>query len=289
MQFGQFIDHDVTLSAITRTENGSAISCCEQGNRRPSFRHPLCMPIDIPSDDPFFGSRGQRCMSFVRSGAATRLNCQLGSREQMNQLTAVIDASMIYGSSSTVQRSLRSLQGGQLLTSSGGSRATGALLPPQATGACNVAGPQSFRQCFRAGDIRVNENVQLTVLQTVFLRLHNSIATRLARINPNWPDDALFEETRRIVGALLQHFTYNEFLPPILGHKIMTRFGLLPLRRGYFSGYDPNVNPAIFSAFSTAAFRFHSMVTFAFASHRFTFSDVSLPDLCFQCFGAGAR
>lgn len=41
----------------------------------------------------FFYSRfNQRCMDFVRSMPAIRPECNLGPREQMNQITAFLDA-----------------------------------------------------------------------------------------------------------------------------------------------------------------------------------------------------
>ncbi|CAG0899544.1 unnamed protein product [Darwinula stevensoni] len=58
MQWGQFLDHDITL-----TPNG-ALPCCELD--------PLpveCFPIVIPSDDPFYSrlTVPQTCMNFQRS------------------------------------------------------------------------------------------------------------------------------------------------------------------------------------------------------------------------------
>lgn len=55
-------------------------------------------------------------------------------------------------------------------------------------------------------------------MHTIWVREHNRIALKLGQINPTWGGERVFEETRRIIGAIMQHITYNEFLPAVLGN-----------------------------------------------------------------------
>lgn len=77
------------------------------------------------------------------------------------------------------------------------------------------------------GEIRVNEQLVLTCMHTLLAREHNRLAKALAIVNPHWDDEILFQEARRIVIAEIQHITYNEFLPILLGKDVMEKFGLL--------------------------------------------------------------
>ena len=49
------------------------------------------------------------------------------------------------------------------------------------------------------------------------MRQHNLLATELSYINPHWDDERLFQEARRILIAQMQHLTYNEWLPIVIG------------------------------------------------------------------------
>ena len=105
------------------------------------------------------------------------------------------------------------------------------------------------------GDSRVNEQPNLAVMHTLFLREHNRVARQLQKINSKWNDETLFQETRRIVVAEWQHIVYNEWLPLILGQDNMKRFGLFPLTKGFSNSYKTDFDPRITNAFGAAAFR----------------------------------
>jgi len=254
MQWGQFIDHDLALTPIPRGHQESIIDCksCKSG-----ADHPNCYPILIPKGDPTFPPH--TCMAFTRS---LQGQTKIGPREHMNQVTHYLDGSMVYGSSICESEELRLHHSFLLRTSPNTLSHPGnplkELLPMTRK---NKECRAEDGQCFLAGDERVNEQPGLTTIHTVLVREHNRIAMDLSNINPHWSNETIYQETRKIVSALVQHITYNEFLPRILGPSTIKEFSLEPLSHGYYDGYISNCSAGIFTEFSTAAFRFgHSMI-----------------------------
>ena len=300
MQWGQFIDHDFNHALIFQLPDGGAIQCCQNdGQTLPTTPlHPQCIPIEIPANDPFYSQFGQRCMSLVRSLPAPEPDCIARPATPINELTAFLDASMLYGSQEEETNRLRTFQNGLLIVSSGN------LLPlastPAATRPQTLSTRYSFfgrgrgrggsgrrgsqrqsrptpppeedeegdscvdraRVCFRGGESRVNEQSALTVMHTIFTREHNRLATALKRRHPGWDDERLFQEARRILIAEWQHIIYNEWLPIVVGFDYARQYRLLPLRKGFSNNtYDSTIDPSASNEFATAAFRFgHSLL-----------------------------
>ena len=89
-QFGQFLDHDITLTPENEVHN-----CCQDSTQAE------CYVLDLPANDPFYStlSTRQSCLEFTRSVAYCKDTNTV--REQMNAITAFVDASNVYGSTST--------------------------------------------------------------------------------------------------------------------------------------------------------------------------------------------
>uniref|UniRef100_A0A1W7R9Z5 Peroxidase n=1 Tax=Hadrurus spadix TaxID=141984 RepID=A0A1W7R9Z5_9SCOR len=257
MSWGQFVDHDITLTPISRTVDNGMINCCPIQNST----HPQCLPIVLREDDPFYSRFNQNCINFVRSAMCP--NCILGPRQQTNEATAFVDASHVYATNANDSRALRTNSGdGKLrtvMTNRGGE-----LLPPSATpqsDQCSM--PSENRLCFGSGDPRVNQQPGVTSLHTIMARQHNRFAEMLRSMKPTWSDERLFQEARKIVGAQMQVVTWEEYLPVVLGPEY-TSFYNLQSGTGY-TRYNPRINPSMLNEFTTAAYRFgHSLIDTVF-------------------------
>jgi peroxidase len=251
--FSQFVDHDLTLTALVSDDDGAPIDCkCNQHNSD-------CINIPSLTGDTEF-NRGQRCQVTQRSAANFQnFDCNLGAREQTNLLTSWIDLSSIYGNTKEASHSLRSHHGGKLIYSKI-RNIHGSYLPFK-THKHKCLFIEDGDLCFESGDIRVNQNLPLTSIHTIFLREHNRIADSLHAINPSWHDERLYQETRRIMIAQFSHVMFNEWLPILIGPNLMFENKLIPKFDDFFTEYNPEVTPNVYNEFATAAFRFgHSMV-----------------------------
>ncbi|MEZ6243968.1 MAG: peroxidase family protein [Phycisphaerales bacterium] len=223
-QWGQFLDHDIDETPVAAPAEH--------------------FDIAVPEGDAWFdpSSSGSVLIPLDRS-AYTMIE---GVRQQMNNITAYVDASQVYGSDDARALELRTLDGtGRLKTSPGD------LLPFNVNAFPNAPTPAD-PTLFLAGDVRANEQVGLTAMHTLFMREHNHWADLIAAQNPSLTGDEIYERARAMVAAEIQSITYREFLPVILGPDALPEY----------AAYDPGLDAGIANVFATAAYRFgHSMLS----------------------------
>ncbi|XP_029341297.1 peroxidase-like [Acyrthosiphon pisum] len=236
-----FIGHDLSHTPFsTMGKDNRFVNCCDKDK---SIQSSLiknirsCKPIFIPNEEKFFKTDPFDCMNYVRSRPAVRSDCTFGPMEQMNQATHYLDASMIYGTTEQQMMSLRHTSDGS-------------------------------GTCYKFGDIRANAFPQLSTLYMLWINEHNRLSYQLSREKPNWTDDQLFWETRKIVTACIQHITYNEWLPALLGVNYTKENGL---GLGNSTTYDENADPTVSNSFATAILPFaNSMITDKISSYDVT-------------------
>jgi len=225
--WGQFLDHDITLTPTGTTES---------------------VPILLPADEELFTEP----ISFFRSAVYPGTGVT-NVRQQTNLNTAWIDGSVVYGSDAQRAKWLRTFKGGKMKTSAGNllpwNTLTGeknAPIDPNAPGMAND-GNKTIKT-FVAGDVRASEHPVLASFHTLFVREHNRICDLLIARGQR-DDEKNYQTARKIVGGLIQHVTYNEFLPT-LGVTLRP-----------YGGYKENVRPDLTNIFATAGFRLgHTMV-----------------------------
>ncbi|XGW08010.1 hypothetical protein V3C99_010827 [Haemonchus contortus] len=219
MQFGQFLSHDISKNAL------SNVCTCQMGP-------PRCANVPRPRTDTITGG----CVTFTRSIPVCGTGLGTRPREQYNENTAFIDGSSVYSSEAVTLRSLRA----------------GAMMKIHLVNG-HAFPPNNRRDSMSVGDDRATIFLGLAAFHTTFLRLHNSIAATLQNMNLLWNQDRVFQETRKIVGSIIQVITYQEFLPALIGP-------FHPRLVPPYVKYNPIVNPGILNEFAGAAYRLHGMI-----------------------------
>jgi peroxidase len=211
--WGQFVDHDLDLEKGGTNTDDISIPV-PAGDALPAD---TVIPLNRVAIDPDTGVPGHPATA-------------------INTVTGWLDGSQVYGSDPATAASLRTADGHMKVSA-------GNNLPIVDT-------PQG--PAFAAGDVRAQENPDLTALQTLFVREHNYQVDLLHKEHPHWSGDRLYETARAITTAEMVHITYNEFLPHLLGSDAVPAY----------HGYDPSVNATISEEFEGAAYRFgHSIVS----------------------------
>lgn len=230
--FGQFMDHDMDLTR----DGGAAFN------------------IPVAAGDPI----GPNPLPFTRSQTDPATGTDTDNpAQQVNSSTSYLDLSQVYGSTQVVSDALRTFNDGLLQTSPGNMlpyNNSDYFTPSQlkALDMANDAHLVADTALFATGDRRGNETVELTALQTLFMRNHNRLAGQLKALHGDWTDQQLFDEARKLNIAQYQSIIYNEWIPAVLGPQALPNY----------SGYDQGVDAAISNEFATVAFRFgHSLLS----------------------------
>ena len=226
--WGQFLDHEIDLTPDNSDEKAYIETDAKDPNE------------DYPGRTIFFN----RSRSIVNSEP----------REHPNVLSSYVDATNVYGSGSDRAFALRRLDGsGKMKTSLSDNKEV--LLPLNTEGLSNASLPgQIPSNMFVAGDIRVNENIVLTSMHSLFVREHNRLCDVLVQTNPGLigQEELIFQCARKIVSGIEQKITYDEFLPALLGSNSLNSYNT----------YDKNIDAGVKTEFSTAGFRLgHSMLS----------------------------
>jgi peroxidase len=241
--WGQFLDHDLDLTTTT-----SGQSFAIQADPR-KFSGAVPDPNGTITD-PMGTSPFTRSTFDQNTGVST-------PRQQVNANTSYEDLSEVYGSTQIVADALRTFHGGLLKTSPGN------LLPYNnltyfnqtqltALNMANDAHQVPDQNLFAAGDVRANENIELTAIQTLFVRNHNRIAGQLHDAHPGWSDELLYQEARKLNIAEGEMVTFGQFLSAIIGPNALPAY----------TGYNDDVNAGIATEFSTVGFRFgHTLLS----------------------------
>jgi peroxidase len=235
--WGQFVDHDLDLERQGETTD---------------------IPITVPVGDPFLVPGSIIPMTRVAIDPATGVAGHPATA--INTVTGWMDGSQIYGSDAATAASLRTADGHMKMSA-------GQNLPIIST---------AHGDAYAAGDVRAQENPDLTALQVLFVREHNYQVDLLHDEHPRWSGDRLYETAKAITTAEMVNITYNEFLPHLLGKDAIE-----PYR-----GYDPGVDARISEEFEGAAYRFgHSIVSdeiSAISNHGAITSEQTLAESFFE-------
>uniref|UniRef100_A0A4W4F1A7 NAD(P)H oxidase (H2O2-forming) n=1 Tax=Electrophorus electricus TaxID=8005 RepID=A0A4W4F1A7_ELEEL len=212
-------------------------------------RRPGCPPeymhIPVSPNDPVFGNNSteQVLLPFQRAQWDHETGQSPNNpRTQVNHVTAWIDGSSIYGSSSSWCDALRMFQRGLLSSGSDQDmpkKSDSSYLmwstPDPSTGQTGSEGLYEF------GNAWANENIFTVAEGIIWFRYHNYLASRLYKEHPSWSDEELFQNARKRVIATFQVerkvLCYQKYVDPGISSEFQAaaiRFGLTLVPPGVY-------------------------------------------------------
>lgn len=227
-------------------------------------QRPGCPPeyfnIPIPKDHPDFEPEKAGAIPLLRSRHDFNTGYSPNApRQQLNEISAWIDGTLMYGANKAWTDALRSLKDG-LLKALNDTDSKAPYFPERNSIRLPMANPppprdhvlKPIKRFYMLGNPRGNENPFLLTFGILWFRYHNFRARQLKANHPDWNDERLFNEARKWVIAVHQKLVLYDWLPSWLNIT----------RSDYpYKGYNPTVNPGIAAEFQSAAMRFgHTLV-----------------------------
>lgn len=254
--FGQFVDHDITLTKSVHDD-------ASLQHRIATGADELCEAagtfIDFGSLQRDTGDGGN-ALGFAPKQANVTAGDYATQWPLVSFITPELDLSQVYGSSAGFAKTagLRKDNGEscEMLTGASGALP---LNDPTVSGVdmANENADPNVRMLL-AGDVRGNEQWGLLALQTLFVRAHNARCREdSAALDAMCGDDGdcRFETVRLEMIARYQRIVYEEFLPAILGEDAAGKATCSAERPADYS--PPTV---LFEESVTQLYRWHNMV-----------------------------
>uniref|UniRef100_A0A8C1RBK8 NAD(P)H oxidase (H2O2-forming) n=1 Tax=Cyprinus carpio TaxID=7962 RepID=A0A8C1RBK8_CYPCA len=226
-------------------------------------RRPGCPPefmhIKVQKEDPVFGSNSSQpvLLQFQRAEwDPSTGNSPNNPRTQVNHVTAWIDGSSIYGSSSSWCDALRVFSRGLLASGSSQDmprRSSSGYLMWSTPDPSTSPGSQEL---YEFGNAWANENIFTVTEGIIWFRYHNYLASKLHEEHPSWSDEELFQNARKKVIATFQHRLsagYQKYVDPGISAEFeaaAVRFGLTLAPPGVYKRYISQItfNPNLQSS-----------------------------------------
>ncbi|KAJ2953514.1 hypothetical protein O0L34_g1115 [Tuta absoluta] len=261
-QFSLLLSHVFVFSFVDHVDleymmGYAVLSDCCVGNT-PNWANPRCIAIPVPPDDTTLRRADVRCMNCSRFITYQEMKCIPDTlpAERYSKVTPLLDLSVIYGNTDERNKQIRANQGGLLLAEEN----KGKEYPPSNSVWCIQNRRPAENSCLGFGD-DFHGNALTGILMTSiwFFREHNRLARGLAKINPCWTDEQLFQAARKINIAQWQYILYYEVISALLGRENSIRAGILFETYGYVNDFDERLKPGVYHEYVTGSRWFHTM------------------------------
>ncbi|KAL7753910.1 DOMON domain-containing protein frrs1L [Sorochytrium milnesiophthora] len=217
--WGNFICHDISHGQATRAPEDQ-------------------LTVTTPANDTKLGPGVT--MSFSRRGAVVQGN----TRSAINAVSHFMDGSQLYGTTDDQAAALRN--GAYMKVDPTTGLPPSMADNPKASNTSELPAHSDPSKFFAFPLVVANRLPGVQALYVLFLQEHNRYVDELKTSNgSSLNDEQLYQRARNWVIGLLQHYTYYEYLPLLLGKPLPP-----------YTDYDPTVQPNVDVFFDAVSFRY---------------------------------